>query len=153
MNFINTILIFLIKYYLLIPLITAGIYFLKQSKERRKEIFILALISFPIIYIVAQIGGYFYFDPRPFTLNGIAPLVPHVPDNGFPSDHTLLLSAIAMLFLYFNRKLGIFLWISAVLVGIARVYGGIHHPIDIIGSILISIVVTHIVYFFTKKHA
>ncbi|WP_419188808.1 phosphatase PAP2 family protein [Enhydrobacter aerosaccus] len=63
----------------------------------------------------------------------------HTPDNGFPSDHTLLLSALAALASCWNGRLSLLLWFIALLVGAARVYVGLHHPVDILGSILIAI--------------
>jgi undecaprenyl-diphosphatase len=76
------------------------------------------------------------------------PLVLHVPDNGFPSDHVLLTSAIASIIFPFNRGTSTAAWIVAVLVGVSRVYVGVHHPIDIIGSMVISAIVSTCVYLF-----
>ena len=39
-------------------------------------------------YGVPLVGGAAWVDPRPFVVDGRAPLVPHADDNGFPSDHT-----------------------------------------------------------------
>ncbi len=88
---------------------------------------------------ICSAGGSLYYDPRPFVVGHFTPLIPHVPDNGFPSDHALLISAIAMIGMVWNRKLGSALWVLAVLVAAARVYVGVHHTIDVAGSCIISI--------------
>jgi undecaprenyl-diphosphatase len=85
----------------------------------------------------------FYFDPRPFVQGNFTPLLPHAADNGFPSDHTLLAAAIAFATFHFNKKLGLFLLLLAILVGVARILAGVHHVADIAGSIII----TGLVYF------
>ncbi len=86
-----------------------------------------------------------YFDPRPFVAGHFTPLLYHIPDNGFPSDHLLLVSVIAMIGTYWNKKLGAVLWILAVIIAIARVYVGVHHVIDVVGSMVIAIAVTMMV--------
>jgi len=157
MTFVNYIFIFSAKYLFVLAGIVALIWFWKLPKEEKKEIVIFSIIALPVIYIVSKIGAWLYFDPRPFVVGHFAPLIPHGPDNGFPSDHVLLISAIASIIFPFSKKISAGVWVIAALVGISRVYVGIHHPIDIIGSVIISIVVTAVVYLifknFIKKHA
>jgi undecaprenyl-diphosphatase len=127
-------------------MIIAFLYFLKQSRDRQRRIIIFSLISLPAIYIVAKTLSIFYYNPRPFALSHSVPLIFHVPDNGFTSDHVLLSSAISAIIFYLNRKLGILLLMLAMLVGIARVLAGVHHPIDVIGSIVIAFSVSFLIY-------
>jgi undecaprenyl-diphosphatase len=68
------------------------------------------------------------------------PLIPHAPDNGFPSDHTLLSSAIAMTVFLRNRSIGGLLWFLTLLVAAGRIGSGLHSPIDVAGSIAFSII-------------
>ena len=105
-----------------------------------------AVIALPLTYIVAKIISNFYYDPRPFVVGQFTPLLPHAADNGFPSDHTLLSSAVAAVIFFFHRKLGAFLFVVAFMVGMARVFAGIHHSVDIFGSMVIALVVTYFVY-------
>lgn len=121
-------------------------FFLQQSRTKQKEIFILTLIALPSMYIVALIARYAYFDARPFIVDQVTPLIPSSTDNGFPSDHMLLVSAVASVLMYFNRRVGYVLWGIAFCVGFSRVYVGVHHIIDIIGSAGISLAVAFFVH-------
>ncbi len=132
--------IFIAKYLYLFEIIAFAIYFILQSKEIRKHILILSSIYLPTTYIVAKISSFIYFDPRPFIINHFVPLISHTNDNGFPSDHMLLTSAIASILFIYNKKLGIIFWIVAIMIGLSRVFVGVHHFIDIIGSAIISII-------------
>ena len=138
--------IFAAKYLLLLPIAILGIYFLIQPWSVQKKILVFALPSLILIYLVALLGGYLYYDPRPFVVGSFTPLIPHTPDNGFPSDHTLLVSAVASIGFYLNRRFGVVLWALAIVVAVTRVYVGLHHPTDVIGSIIISAAATSIVY-------
>ena len=155
MELTNYIFIFGAKYLYLLAGAVALVWFWKLPKEKKKEIIIFSVITLPAIYIVSKIGAWLYFDPRPFVVGHFTPLIPHAPDNGFPSDHVLLVSAIASLIFLFNKKVSVGIWVIAALVGISRVYVGIHHPVDIVGSVVISIVVSTLAYFvfirFIKK--
>jgi len=134
----NAPIIFIAKYFIYISAIIAVIYIFKQSREKRKDIFVFAVVLLPVSYILAKFAGLFYFDPRPFVLGHFAPLLPHATDNGFPSDHTLFGAAIAFAIFHFNKRLGTCLLLFAILMGFSRVLAGVHHTVDIAGSILIA---------------
>jgi len=133
----NIIIIIIAKYLVFVAAAIAIFYFVKMPRAKQKEMLIFAVILLPLSYIVAKIVSHFYFDPRPFVLGNFTPLIPHMPDNGFPSDHTLLGAAIAFAIFHFNKKLGILLFFLALLVGVSRVLAGVHHTADIAGSIVI----------------
>lgn len=101
---------------------------------------------------LGTLANHLYFDPRPFVALHFTPLVPHVPDNGFPSDHTLLVSAVAMIGTLWNRRLGMVLWILAILVAIGRVYVGLHHVLDVIASMVFAVIAT-LAWYATLKYA
>jgi undecaprenyl-diphosphatase len=85
-------------------------------------------------YLFAKLGSLLYSDPRPFTQDHVKPLIPHSPDNGFPSDHALLGAALVALVGLLKRWAVIPFALLAILVDWARVGAGIHHVIDVIGS-------------------
>ena len=144
---LDTFFILTAKYLFLVPVLCSGVYFLLQPRASQKKILMFAVPSLALTYLLALLASHLYYDPRPFVLGNFTPLIPHAPDNGFPSDHALLVSAIAIIGSYLNRKLGAALWVFGLLVAIARVYVGVHHPIDVTASICISILATSIVYF------
>ena len=135
--------IFCAKYLIAFSLILAAIAFLRLARDKQRSMIIFAAIALPIIYLTAVIAGHFYNNPRPFVVLNFVPLIPHGIDNGFPSDHALLASAVASIWTIYNRRIGLVLWGIALIVGIARVYAGVHHPIDIIGSVIIAGAVTY----------
>ncbi len=136
----NELIIFSAKYLYLIEIVLATIYFFLQTRDKQKSIIALSAVFLPLAYIVALIITAFYFNPRPFVVGNFTPLITHAPDNGFPSDHMLLTSAIASVLFMYNKKIGALAWIIAIVVGISRVYAGIHHLTDIVGSVVIVIV-------------
>ena len=142
--------IFSAKYLFLAPIIIIGVYLLSLPRSAWKKTLMFILPSLIITFVIAILAGHIYYDPRPFVIGHFTPLIPHAADNGFPSDHALLVSAIASVGTYLNRRLGIILWLLAIIVAVSRVYVGVHHPIDVIGSAVISIVVTTIIYLFLK---
>ncbi len=132
--------IFGAKYLYLAVIIIFFIWFIAQPKPRQREIFIIICICLPLAFIISVIAGRIYYNPRPFVLGHFPPLIPHKANNGFPSHHALLTSALAAIIFIFNRRLSFVLWVLALFVGFSRVYAGVHHSIDMWGSVLISII-------------
>lgn len=147
----NILIIFGAKYLYLVAIAVAIIYFLKQPREIKKRIIIFGLVSLPTIFVVAKLAGHFYYDPRPFIADNFTPIIPHADDNGFPSDHTLLLATIASVIYPFGKKTSLLLWVLALAVGFGRVFAGVHHPIDIFGSIAIAILISALSYRLIKS--
>lgn len=146
----DTIIIFIAEYLIFASPAAAILYFLAQPRGRQKEMLIFAAILLPLSYISARIVSRFYFDPRPFVAGNFAPLIPHAADNGFPSDHALLGAAIAFAVFRFDQRLGSVLLILAIFVGAARVVAGVHHVMDIAGSIAIVLAIYSIIFVFRR---
>ena len=133
--------IFGARYLIYFVLLIVGIYFIRLPRDDQKRLVIFGITASFITYAVAWIAGLLYYDPRPFVTGHFIPLIPHAPDNGFPSDHTLLASVVASVVYPAARPLGLILWGIALIIGVSRIAAGIHSPIDVIGSMVIAIVV------------
>lgn len=138
-NITNLIFIFGAQYLYLIVIIISFIWFLTQPKPRQREVLIIICICLPLVLIISEIASRLFYSPQPFVSGHFKPLIPYKVDNGFPSHHELLVSAISAIIFVFSRRIGFVLWILALFVGLSRVYVGVHQAIDIAGSILISI--------------
>src|SRR5215831_14413653 len=77
--------------------------------------------------------------PRPFVELGFTPLIAHLADSSFPSDHTLTgVALIGPLLLTLPRVAwSLVSWV--LIVGAARVAAGLHHPSDILGSAVLAL--------------
>jgi undecaprenyl-diphosphatase len=149
----ESLIIFGARHLTLVMIFIAVVFFLKLSREKQKEAIIFAIITLPAILLLAKVASLFYYNPRPFVVENFVPLIPHADNNGFPSDHTLLSTAVAAVVYFFNKKAGVFLFFLALLVGTARVLAGVHHAVDIAGSFMVTIVVSLLVYKFVLPRA
>lgn len=149
----NGLMIFSAKYLYLVIIFSVLLYLFLQERPIQKRMVVLGLLGFAVVFLIAKILGFFYYDPRPFVVGHFTPLVPHDPTNGFPSDHALLSFSLASLLFIFNRKWGSVLFVLGLLVGVSRVYVGVHSPVDIVGSFVISSISIYGVYnlFFRKR--
>ncbi len=94
---------------------------------------------------VVEIIRHYYHRPRPF-------LVLHLPhllsdtSYSFPSGHTIFLFALATGVLFVNKRFAYFLYAAGLIVGIARVAGGVHYPSDILGGMALGMITGFAVY-------
>lgn len=142
----NAFFIFAAKYLYLLPILALALYVFMQGRAAWKQMTLFAIPAAILSYALGVIGNSMYYDPRPFVVGRFTPLVAHAADNGFPSDHTLLAATLAMIGWYWDRRLGAALWAIAALIAFARVYVGVHHVIDVTGSMLFAIVGVSAVY-------
>lgn len=138
--------IFCANYLYLVCFLVAAVYFLRQPREKQLQLLVFGLSCALLSYGVALLAGLLYYDPRPFVEGHFTPLIPHDAENGFPSDHALLVGCLAVVFSFFSRRLSIFLWALTLLVAYARVYVGVHHYLDVITSLIITMVVGSLLY-------
>lgn len=79
---------------------------------------------------------------RPFVDGIGSQLAPHVPDPSFPSHHASVTFTLALgiLFRPGIRILGVVLLLWAAAVSWARIYLGVHWPLDILGGFGIALI-------------
>ena len=148
----NSIIIFLANYLYLVIVVIAIMAFVVAKNPIKNNIIKLSLLTFPVAFISATALGHFFYNPRPFVVEHIKPLIPHAANNGFPSDHTLLVISIASIVFVFNKRLGSVLFLLGLLVGFARILAEVHHPIDIFTSITVAIFSTYISWRILKNY-
>ncbi|MFY9492956.1 MAG: phosphatase PAP2 family protein [Minisyncoccia bacterium] len=97
--------------------------------------------------VVALIRN-FYPRERPFAFEGLDSLInQNALESSFPSGHATFFMALAVYFLLAGqKKLGYFLLISAVLIGVARVAAGVHWPSDIVAGWAVGALVSFVVF-------
>jgi undecaprenyl-diphosphatase len=91
----------------------------------------IGLISTAVLDSVAGIA---YHDQRPFVTLGVAPLVAHTADNGFPSEHSAAAACIGVAALFIDVPLGVVACVIAAALGIARLYCLLHSPVDVLAG-------------------
>ncbi|MDP4010140.1 MAG: phosphatase PAP2 family protein [Candidatus Shapirobacteria bacterium] len=147
----SPLIIFSAKYVYLIILFLALIFVYISNSKNRKNIGILSFFSLPLSLLISKILNYLFYNPRPFVVEKLTPLITHAADNGFPSDHTLLCATVSSIVFIFNKKWGTVLFILTLFVGLSRVLVLVHHPIDIVASLVIAVFSVYVCWFFLKS--
>ena len=127
------------KYLIVVPLLLVCWEFWRATVEERHIMLRRGILAGILAIVFAKIGGALYSEPRPFVSGHFTPLIPHEPDNGFPSDHTLL--AFTCAFLLFAQlaipEMLLAILFSAV-IAFSRIRSGLHSPLDIGASIVFA---------------
>lgn len=125
----------------------------------KKEIALHAALSVLIAGITTIILKELFLTPRPFEIYNIDPLAGLTYLSSFPSSHTAIAFALATTIALHQIKFGIFLLMVASLVGLGRVAGSVHYPVDIAFGVLIGVTIAlfwsevHIRLQKSKKHS
>lgn len=147
----NSLIVFVAKYFLFLSLLLVALYWLKAATSRKIEMGFRLVVGGLIALGLAKVGAQLYYSTRPFVISHVTPLFAHAADNGFPSDHALLASFLGFTLLGYSRNLGVALLINAVLIGAARVAAHVHHPLDILGSFVFSAVAVMVTSWIAKN--
>ncbi len=107
-----------------------------RGGDSAKKAALLSLATMAIALLISQVIGHIYFRPRPYVAHpgGVNLIIPRSSDASFPSDHATFSFAIAGVILLENRRLGIASVAFGALVAFARVFVGIHYPLDVAGG-------------------
>ncbi|MDA8414263.1 MAG: undecaprenyl-diphosphatase [Desulfobacteraceae bacterium] len=132
----------------LVPLLLIFIWFRDRTDSGRSRLF-LAFFSAMLALGINQLVGLFYQHPRPFMAGLGHTYLSHGADSSFPSDHVTVFCAVGLALCLdrTTRCFGAILGLAALPVAWARIYLGVHFPLDMVGAFgtaFLSVVVTRL---------
>jgi len=114
------------------------------TKKQALQVFLASLFA----WVFAELIKYAFPTTRPFIANGLSPMTLTVPtDPAFPSTHSAVAFGMATSVWFHHKKMGYLLLLSALLVGLGRVWANVHYPGDILGGAVLGSVGTLILRF------
>jgi undecaprenyl-diphosphatase len=142
----NPVMIFIAEYMVVFLALAVIIYWLTRNKINRM-IVLCAMVTFIMAELFGKLAGMIHSNNQPFAeLTNVNKLIEKAVDNSFPSDHTMLFFSFCVSFWLFKRVWG-FLWlVLATLVGVSRIWVGVHYPADVLVGATISVIIAIIVY-------
>ncbi len=122
-------------------MVAAFLIFAYYQRGWRKKVYVFFEGAIAVMLargIVTEIIRMLYHHERPFSFYNFMPLISEAGWS-FPSGHMAWFFALALVVFYVNRNWGWwFIGLSAVM-GIARIYVGVHWPLDIVGGIVVGL--------------
>ncbi len=129
----------------------AFLVYLWFSKPASRRMVIIALIAGGVArFGVTGLIRFFYPHPRPFDFMQVRQLISE-SGSSFPSGHASFFFAISTVVFLYNRKLGWLFFAASALMGVARIYVGVHWPLDILGGIVVGILTAVLINWIYKK--
>lgn len=122
-------------------------------REAMQRTVLITLIAIGFANGLVAISNQFFFRIRPFNVlpEGSVNLLFYRPtDSSFPSNFTATLTAIAVTVFLRDKKWGGILLGVALLGGFARVYVGVHYPLDILGGAAFGALASLAAYYVSK---
>jgi undecaprenyl-diphosphatase len=138
-----------LPYLLIIGFLILAYY--QASSRRRVYVFCEGALAVILSRgIITEIIRFFYHHQRPYSFYNFTPLI---SESGwsFPSGHATFFFALAMTIWYIDHKWGWTYFALVTIMAIARVYVGVHWPLDIIGGAIIGIGSAMFVHWLLRK--
>jgi undecaprenyl-diphosphatase len=131
-----------------------------EMVQKRRAVVLWVGVACILAYVLNLLLEHMIFEPRPFVNHNIHLLLTHPADASFPSDHTAWSFAVVGMLLFLTIPLLVSVWrrrdqewqnqsfaalmvplllvgaamVIACSIGLARVYVGLHYPVDILGG-------------------
>jgi undecaprenyl-diphosphatase len=120
-------------------------------EKNKKEIFLQILIGIVLTFIATKLFNLLFFYPRPFIVYQLNPLINPPASSSFPSFHTAVMTSIALTFTLLKNKFSPLFWFLAAWVGLARIYVGVHYPLDILGGVIVGLISALVASFILRR--
>ena len=151
--------IFLADYlpYLLGILVLSFFFWPKKDRMKNRSMVLVSIASGIVSRVIVKTAiVFFYPRPRPYIILSFAHKLISLSatDNfqAFPSGHAIFFFALSTAVYFYNKKLGIFFFFSSLVMGLARIFTGVHWPSDILGGLLFGAITAYGVQRFYLKY-
>lgn len=117
----------------------------RDATRRFKNLRITALAFGAAVisrYVFGDIIKRVVARPRPFDAHQVYQLIPYsAADVSFPSGHMAFFFALSTILFLYNKKAGIAFFAGSFLIGLSRIFVGLHYPLDILGGMVLGVLV------------
>lgn len=159
---IDSVIIFFAVYFPYLVIILAGVFLLMHHEvfktestfqiflQKKKEIFGAFIIAVSA-YILSYMLKFLFHTPRPFDLFPQVQSLFTETGFSFPSGHASFFMALALSIFFYHKKAGYIFMGFALIIGLARIAGGVHFPVDILGGFALGGMVSYLVANLSKN--
>jgi undecaprenyl-diphosphatase len=124
-----------------------GAFVVHALVQRRVRPVVSLASTLALAFALAQILARASDERRPFQDHPVHQLLAHSPGVSMPSDHATAAFTIGFgVLVFLNRRAGLALTAAALLIGVARVWCGLHYPGDILAAAVIAAIATFTSY-------
>lgn len=159
---VDDIIVFFAVYFPYIVVFAAGIFLLMHHDifraenpfqvflQKKKEI-LLCFFSGSLAWVIAIILKIFIHTNRPFIEFANVQSLFLESGFAFPSGHAAFFFALAFIIFFSHKRVGLIFIFFALIISFARVAGGVHFPVDILGGFILAILIAYLTNYFFKK--
>lgn len=131
--------------------IALGVVLLIPKKTRKCGVMVLATLLVMLVVNNIILKNLIARERPCATYPELVELVKVPTSYSFPSGHTVSAIAVSFTILSQHKKFGIVTIILALLMGLSRLYVGVHFPTDVYGGIIVGFAISLIVCTLEKK--
>lgn len=118
-----------------------AVYWWQDKRPLALRLLVGSLAGYALVGFLKQVVD----RPRPYELqDGVLAHDIISPGLGFPSGHTAIGTILALTIQpYLPKRWRWVVWPVILLIGISRVYLGVHSPLDVVGGLAVGVVVVY----------
>jgi undecaprenyl-diphosphatase len=138
---LDSLAIFFAKYlvYFLVAGAIAFFFFIKDKKQRIRYLFLAGASVILSRLVITELIRLIWHRSRPFVEHQVNQLLEHSTSGAFPSGHVAFLFALSTAIYFSNKKIGWLFFALSFLIGLARIFIGVHYPLDILAGIAVGV--------------
>jgi len=117
----------------------------REERERNQRAVISMVVAVLLANVLVKLCNLIYFRPRPFSVREVNLLFYRPSDSSLPSNAGAVAFAFAGVGWQRSRRLGVLMGFLGTVFGFARIYCGVHYPLDIAAGALVGLLSAHVV--------
>ncbi len=117
-----------------------------EERQRNQRAVIVIALAVALSNTFVKGLSYVYFRPRPFAAETVKLLFYRPSVSSFPAVPIDVAFCFAQGAWYAHRRMGLGLYVLGALYALARVYAGVHYPLDVIGGALIGAAAAYFIH-------
>jgi undecaprenyl-diphosphatase len=112
------------------------------GRSERRAALLASVCATALALAANQALGLLWYEPRPFMIGLGHTFSEHAVENSFPSDHATFMftAGLSLISTGAARRWGIVVALAGIAVAWARIYLGLHFPVDMLSSAMIALV-------------